>query len=91
MATRRNGRRVVVTGLGVVSPIGIGADRFWNSLMEGRSGVRRISTWDPSALPTQIAAEVPDFDPSAFMDRKEARRNDRFVQFAYAASRMALD
>ncbi len=91
MRTRRKGRRVVVTGLGVVSPIGIGADRFWNSLMEGRSGVRRISTWDPSALPTQIAAEVPDFDPSAFMDRKEARRNDRFVQFAYAASRMALD
>ncbi|MGH2452507.1 MAG: beta-ketoacyl-ACP synthase II [bacterium] len=84
-------RRVVITGLGVVSPVGIGADRFWNSLMEGRSGVRRITAFDPSALPTQIAAEVPDFDPTAFMERKEARRNDRFVQFAYAASRMALE
>ncbi|HEV8338313.1 MAG TPA: beta-ketoacyl-ACP synthase II [bacterium] len=91
MAERRERRRVVVTGLGVVSPVGIGADRFWNSLMEGRSGVRRISAWDPSALPTQIAAEVPDFDPSRYMERKEARRNDRFVQFAYAASRMALE
>ncbi|MBI3976205.1 MAG: beta-ketoacyl-ACP synthase II [Armatimonadetes bacterium] len=84
-------RRVVVTGLGVVSPVGIGVDRFWNSLMEGRSGVRRITAFDPSALPTRIAAEVPDFDPTAFMDRKEARRNDRFVQFAYAAARMALE
>jgi 3-oxoacyl-[acyl-carrier-protein] synthase II len=84
-------RRVVVTGLGVVSPVGIGVDTFWNSLMEGRSGVRRITTFDPSALDTQIAAEVPDFDPTDFMDRKEARRNDRFVQFGYAASRLALD
>lgn len=84
-------RRVVVTGLGVVSPVGIGTDTFWNSLMEGRSGVRRITTFDPSALDTQIAAEVPDFDPTDFMDRKEARRNDRFVQFGYAASRLALD
>ncbi len=84
-------RRVVVTGLGVVSPVGIGVDTFWNSLMEGRSGVGRITTFDPSALDTQIAAEVPDFDPTDFMDRKEARRNDRFVQFGYAASRLALD
>ena len=84
-------RRVVVTGLGVVTPVGIGNDRFWNSLMEGRSGVRRITTFDPSALDTQIAAEVADFDPSDFMDRKEARRNDRFVQFAFAAARIALD
>jgi len=84
-------RRVVVTGLGVVSPVGIGVDTFWNSLMEGRSGVRRITTFDPSALDTQIAAEVSDFDPTDFMDRKEARRNDRFVQFGYAASRLALD
>ena len=91
MAEPRAGRRVVVTGLGVVSPVGIGADRFWNGLMEGRSGVRRITAWDPSTLPTQIAAEVPDFDPTAYMERKEARRNDRFVQFAYAAARMALE
>ncbi|HLE04694.1 MAG TPA: beta-ketoacyl synthase N-terminal-like domain-containing protein, partial [Anaerolineales bacterium] len=88
---RRTDRRVVVTGLGVVSPVGIGIDRFWNALMEGRSGVRRITSFDPTGLNTQIAAEVPDFDPTDFMDRKEARRNDRFVQFAHAAARMALD
>jgi 3-oxoacyl-[acyl-carrier-protein] synthase II len=84
-------RRVVVTGVGVVTPIGIGKDAFWASLVAGRSGVRRISRFDPSAFDTQIAAEVLDFDPTAFMDRKDVRRNDRFVQFAYAAARMALD
>ncbi|MDR7400700.1 MAG: beta-ketoacyl-ACP synthase II [Armatimonadota bacterium] len=84
-------RRVVVTGVGVVTPIGIGKEAFWASLVAGRSGVRRISRFDPSAFDTQIAAEVLDFDPTAFMDRKDVRRNDRFVQFAYAAARMALD
>jgi 3-oxoacyl-[acyl-carrier-protein] synthase II len=87
----RADRRVVVTGLGVVSPLGIGTDRFWNAMMEGRSGVGRITAWDPTGLETQIAAEVRDFDPTDFMDRKEARRNDRFVLFAYAAARMALE
>ncbi len=84
-------RRVVVTGLGVISPVGIGVDALWNSLMEGRSGVRRITTFDPSAFDTQIAAEVTGFDATDYMERKEARRNDRFVQFAYAASRLALE
>ncbi len=83
--------RVVVTGLGVVSPIGTGHQAFWSGLMAGTSGVRRITRFDPSAFTTQIAAEVPDFDPTAYMDRKEARRNDRFVQFAYAATRLAMD
>jgi 3-oxoacyl-[acyl-carrier-protein] synthase II len=87
----RERRRVAVTGVGVVTPIGIGKDRFWNALLEGRSGVRRIQSFDPTPFPTQIAAEVHDFDPLAFMDRKEARRNDRFVQFAIAATRMALE
>lgn len=84
-------RRVVVTGLGVVSPIGIGKDRFWASQMEGQSGVDRISRFDSSAYETQIAAEVRDFDASAYMEKKDIRRNDRFVQFAYAATRMALE
>lgn len=83
--------RVAVTGLGVVSPIGTGADAFWNAMMEGRSGVRRITLFDPSPFEAQIAAEVPDFDPAAYLDRKEVRRNDRCVHFAVAASRMALD
>jgi len=85
------GRRVVVTGLGVVSPVGTGHDVFWSALLRGTSGVGRVSSFDPTRFATQIAAEVHDFDPNAFMDRKEARRNDRFVQFAYAAARMALD
>jgi 3-oxoacyl-[acyl-carrier-protein] synthase II len=84
-------RRVVVTGLGVVSPIGIGHDAFWSSLVAGRSGVGAITRFDASKYPTRMAAEVRDFDASAYMDRKEVRRNDRFVQFAYAATRMALE
>lgn len=84
-------RRVAITGVGVVSPIGTGVQTFWNALMEGRSGVHRISAFDPSAFDCQIAAEVTDFDPSPFMDRKEIRRNDRFVHFAVAATRMALE
>ena len=84
-------RRVAITGVGVVSPIGTGVQAFWNALMEGRSGVRRIATFDPSAFDCQIAAEVTDFDPTAYMDRKEIRRNDRFVHFAVAATRMALE
>ncbi|MDR7484216.1 MAG: beta-ketoacyl-ACP synthase II [Armatimonadota bacterium] len=84
-------RRVVATGLGVISPIGTGPNAFWSALVSGRSGVDRIRGFDPSPFPTQIAAEVLDFDPTAYMDRKEARRNDRFVQFAYAATRMAME
>ncbi len=84
-------RRVALTGVGVVSPVGIGRDAFWAGLMEGRSGVRRITAFDPTPYETQIGGEVTDFDPSAFMDRKEVRRNDRFVQFALAATRLALD
>jgi 3-oxoacyl-[acyl-carrier-protein] synthase II len=84
-------KRVVLTGLGVVTPIGTGKDTFWNGLMEGRSGVRRIASFDPAPFDSQIAAEITDFDPSAYLDRKEVRHNDRFVHFAVAATRMALD
>ncbi|HEX4835013.1 MAG TPA: beta-ketoacyl-ACP synthase II [bacterium] len=84
-------RRVAITGIGVVSPIGTGKEAFWNALLEGRSGVHRISSFDPAAFDCQIAAEVTDFDPGAFLDRKEVRRNDRFVHFAVAATRMALE
>ncbi len=84
-------KRVALTGLGVVSPVGTGKSAFWNGLMEGRSGVRRITAFDASGFETQIAGEVGDFDPAAYLDRKEIRRNDRFVHFAVAATRMALD
>ena len=83
-------RRVVITGIGVVTPLGSGADTFWNGLMEGRSGVRRVSLCDPGDSPSQIAAEVPEFDPRDYMDAKDAKRAPRASVFAVAAAQMAL-
>jgi len=83
--------RAVVTGLGCVTPIGEGAGEFWQSLTAGRSGVRRITLFDPSGLDCQIAAEVKDWDPRRYMDAKAARRAARFSQFAIAAARQAVD
>ena len=82
--------RIVVTGIGVVSPIGLTADATWQSLVAGRSGVGRISAFDAEGFETTIAAEIPDFDPTNYMERKEARRADRFSQFALAAAKEAL-
>jgi len=83
-------RRVVVTGLGLVSPVGIGVEESWSALVAGKSGVAPITLFDASTFPTRIAAEVKGFDPSKFMDRKEVRRNDRFIHFALAAADMAV-
>ena len=83
-------RRVVVTGLGVVTPLGIGVDSYWANVQAGRSGVKTISAFDPSDLPTQIAATVDDFDPERWINRKEARRMDRSTQMAVSAASMAL-
>jgi len=83
-------RRVVITGVGVISPVGNDAKTFWNSLLEGKSGVGPVTAFDASEYPTRIAAEVKDFDPGAYMDKREARRQDRYVQFALAASKMAV-
>jgi 3-oxoacyl-[acyl-carrier-protein] synthase II len=83
-------RRVVVTGLGLVSPVGIGVEPSWQSLVAGRSGIGPITLFDASTYPTRIAGEVKDFEPGDFMDKKEARRNDRFIQFALAAAEMAV-
>jgi 3-oxoacyl-[acyl-carrier-protein] synthase II len=82
--------RVVVTGVGAVSPLGIGRDALWSGLTEGRSGIRTIQQWDPTGLDVTIAGEVPDFVAKEFMDFKAARRMDRFAQFAVAAAREAL-
>lgn len=83
--------RVVVTGLGAVSPLGIGVPALWDGLVTGRSGVRHVQHFDTENLTVKIAAEVPDFDPKQFMDSKTARRMDRFAQFAVAATREALE
>jgi 3-oxoacyl-[acyl-carrier-protein] synthase II len=84
-------RRVVITGIGVVAPNGIGTDNFWDSLIYGRSGVRRITRFDASSYPSKLAAEVLDFDPTDYMDYRASKRLGRFAQFALAASRMAIE
>ena len=82
--------RVVVTGIGVVSPVGKTVDQFWNSLVNGISGIAPITLCDPSPFPCKIAGEVKDFDPSDYMDLKDAKRMARFSQLAVAASQMAI-
>ena len=84
-------RRVVVTGLGAVTPIGLDVPSTWDSLVHGRSGITRITRFDPSAYETQIAGEVKGFDASKYMDRKEVRRTDRFAQYAVATAAQALE
>ncbi len=84
-------RRVVVTGVGAVSPFGEGAGVLWEALCAGRSGIGPITRFDTTGYETTIAGEVPGFDPERYLDKKEARKADRFVQFAVAASRMAID
>lgn len=84
-------RRVVITGLGLITPLGIGVDASWKAFIEGRSGVGRITCFDASDLPVQIAAEVKDFDPSLYIEQKEIKKMDRFIHFAVAASTMAID
>jgi len=82
--------RVVVTGLGVVSPLGINAGRTWQALINGQSGIGPVTNFDAAGFPCRIAGEVKEFDPGAYLDRKEIRRTDRFMHFAIAASKMAL-
>ncbi|MDD4237711.1 MAG: beta-ketoacyl-ACP synthase II [Desulfotomaculaceae bacterium] len=84
-------KRVVVTGLGIISPVGTGLEQFWTALTGGISGIRRITRFDATNFSTQIAGEVIDFEPTKHMDKKEARRMDRFTQFAVAASGMAIE
>jgi len=83
-------RRVVITGLSAISPVGTGLGLFWERITAGQSGITRISRFDTSGYSTQIAGEVTDFDSSIYIDKKEAKRMDRFAQFAVAGAHMAL-
>jgi len=83
-------RRVVVTGLGTLSPVGNTVDEFWSSLVQGRSGVGMITKFDTTGYPTRIAGEVKNFDPLNFVDKKDARRLDPYLQFAVASSVLAV-
>ncbi len=84
-------RRVVVTGMGMVSPLARGVEETWQALIQGKSGVARITKFDPTGFDTQIAAEVKDFAPENFMDKKDIRRMDIFIQYAVAAATLALE
>lgn len=84
-------RRVVITGAGVVSSLGFGLDQFWGSIKEGRNGISEITRIDVSEMSTKVGAEIKDFDPTQFIDKKEARRMDRYNQFAMAASKLAVE
>lgn len=84
------GRRVVVTGMGLITPCGTGMEASWSALVGGRSGIAPITLFDASMMQTRFAGEATDFVPENFMDRKQARRLDRYQQFALAASEMAM-
>jgi 3-oxoacyl-[acyl-carrier-protein] synthase II len=84
-------RRIIITGIGVVSPIGVGKKTFWNALLEGQCGTKRISSFDVSTYPTQVGGEIRDFDPVDFMSHKDARRMDRSSQMILAAAMMAAE
>jgi 3-oxoacyl-[acyl-carrier-protein] synthase II len=83
------GSRVVITGMGVVSVLGAGLQTYWQNLLAGKSGISRITQFDASMMPCQIAGEINDFQPEDYMDRKEARRVPRSAQLGFAAARLA--
>lgn len=84
-------QRVVVTGMGAVTPLGLDVDSFWEGVRAGRNGIRRVQLFDPSDYPCQVGGEAVGFDPDQWMDPKESRRNDRYTQLAVAGARMAVD
>lgn len=84
-------RRVVVTGLGLVTPLGTGVEKTWNALCAGESGIRRISRFDPTGYDAQIAGEVTDFDPARFIEKKEIKKMDTFIHYAVGAAQLAVE
>ncbi|MFA6823359.1 MAG: beta-ketoacyl-ACP synthase II [Geobacter sp.] len=84
-------RRVVITGVGAVSPLGTGNQKNWDALINGRSGTGLITRFDTSAFPVKVAGEVKDFDPEQFIDKKEVKKMDLFIQYAMAASQFAME
>src|SRR3989304_129806 len=84
-------RRVVVTGLGMVTPLGIGVEKTWEAICRGKSGIGHITRFDTSDFPTKIAGEVKDFNPSDYIDKKEIKKMDTFIHYALAGAIMAVD
>jgi 3-oxoacyl-[acyl-carrier-protein] synthase II len=90
-STNGTRRRAVVTGIGLVTPLGTGTQRNWQNLLAGRSGIRAITRFDASAVPARVAGEVPDFDPARFIERKDLKKMDAFIQFALGAAQLAVE
>ena len=86
-----NSNRVVITGIGAITPIGIGKDAFWEALLAGKNGITKTSRFDASDYGAQIAGEVKGFEPADYIDKKESKRMDRYAQFAVAAAKMAFE
>lgn len=84
-------KRVVITGMGVVSSLGIGVEKFWNSIKEGKSGIDVVTKFDITNYTTKVAAEIKNFEPTDFIDKKEAKRMDRYTQFAVTAAKLAIE
>ena len=82
--------KIVVTGIGAMTPLGVGVDAYWNNLLTGKSGIVPISRFDASELPVQIAGEVPDFNPEDFMTKKQVKEMELFMQFGYASAQEAM-
>ena len=91
MALNPSARRVVVTGLGLVTPLGTGTEKTWKAVCAGQSGIDRITRFDPTGYDAQIAGEVKDFDPAQFMEKKDIKKMDTFIHYAVAASQLAVD
>ncbi len=89
--TESSRRRVVITGLGAVTPLGIGVDKTWQAILAGRSGIGPITRFDASAYPSRIAAEVKDFNPADYLEKKEIKKMDTFIQYAVVASQEAVN
>ena len=88
---RSDRRRVVVTGVGLVSPVGVGTSATWDALLAGESGVGPITKFDTADYPSKIAGEVKGFDPAQWMEKKDVKKSDAFIHFGLAASQMAVD
>ena len=86
----KNGRRVVVTGMGMLTPVGNDTASTWNALLAGKSGIAKITRFDASEFRSQIAGEVKNFEAEKWMDKKEVRKNDLFIQYALAAAEQAV-
>jgi len=90
MTELADSQRVVVTGLGAITPLGLDVDSFFQGLLDGRNGISKVESFDTEKFTCKIGGEIKDFDPTSYMDPKEARRNDRFVHFAFGATKQAV-